>query len=122
MWGVSRNLMSRRTVWRAARQPSPDLMLLHEVNLGSAVAFRQAAGADWLIWAADLRTHATSDRPVRVGPRCAWLPVDVPLPGGPCWLRSAVDGAGLTAVFYYAQTGLCQVGIKRMISPIYAVC
>jgi hypothetical protein len=68
------------------RKLSPDLMLLQEVNLSAAEALRQAAGADWLVCAADLRTRAADDRPVRsrgvaIGgrgpaPRRTWLPAD----------------------------------------------
>ena len=47
------------------RELKPDLMLLQEVNLGSAETLRQAAEADWLICAADLRQRAADDRPAR---------------------------------------------------------
>jgi hypothetical protein len=47
------------------RELRPDLMLLQEVNLGSAETLRQAAEADWLICAADLRQRAADDRPAR---------------------------------------------------------
>jgi hypothetical protein len=106
---VSWNLMFR-TAARASgegellRKLSPDLMLLQEVNLSAAEALCQAAGADWLVCAADLRTRAADDRPVRsrgvaIGgrgpaPRRTWLPADVPLPEGACWPRSPWTGPG----------------------------
>ena len=97
------------------RELSPDLMLLQEVNLGSAGTLRQAAGADWFICAADLRTRAAGDRPVRSrgvaiggrgpGPRRTWLPVDVPLPEGTLLAEVTVEATALTAVSYHALRG-----------------
>jgi len=49
------------------RELGPDLILPQEVNSGSAEILRRVAGADWLIWAADLRARASDDRPVRSG-------------------------------------------------------
>ena len=59
-------------------------MLLQEVNPGSSEVLRDAAGADWMVRAIDLRTSEPDDSPVRrlVGvaiagrglpPRCRWL-------------------------------------------------
>ena len=71
------------------RELKPDLALLQEVNLGAAGTLQQAAGADWLVCAADLRARAPDDRTVRsrgvaiagYGPvPRAWLAADVPLP------------------------------------------
>ena len=47
------------------RELGPDLLLLQEVNPGSAEVLRRAAGASWLIRAVDLRIPRTGDRPVR---------------------------------------------------------
>ena len=118
---VSWNLMFRGAAWAVRqgellRELSPDLMLLQEVNLGSAGALRQAAGADWFICAADLRTRAAGDRPVRsrgvaIGgrgpdPRRTWLPVDVPLPERTLLAEVTVEGTALTAVSYHAPPGV----------------
>ena len=98
------------------RKLSPDLMLLQEVNLSAVEAFRQAARADWLICAADLRIRAADDRPVRsrgvaIGgrgpaPRRTWLPADVPVPERTLLAEVTVDGTGLTAVSYHAPPGV----------------
>jgi len=98
------------------RKLGPDLILLQEVNLGSAEVLRQAAGADWLICAADLRARAADDRPVRARgvaiagrgpvPDRAWLPVDVPLPERTLLAEITVGGLGLTAVSYHAPPGV----------------
>jgi hypothetical protein len=94
------------------RKLSPDLMLLQEVNLSSAEVLRRAAGASWLICAADLRTRAPDDRLVRSrgaaiagrgpAPSRAWLPADVPLPKRTLLAEITVNGSGLTAVSYHA--------------------
>jgi hypothetical protein len=92
------------------------LILLQEVNLGSAEILRQAAGADWMICAAELRARAAEDRPVRSrgvaiagrgpAPRRACVPEDVPLPERILLAETTVDGAELTAVSYYAPPGV----------------
>jgi hypothetical protein len=86
------------------RKLTPDLMMLQEVNLSAAEALRQAAGADWLICAANLRIRAVDDRPVRsrgvaiggrgLAPRRTWLPRTSRCPSGPCWPRSLWTGPG----------------------------
>ena len=47
------------------RKLAPDLMLLQEVNPGSSAVLADAAGADWIVRAIDLRTPAPDDSPVR---------------------------------------------------------
>lgn len=47
------------------RRLGPDLILLQEVNLGSAEILRQSAAVDWLICPADLRMRAADDPRVR---------------------------------------------------------
>jgi hypothetical protein len=118
---VSWNLMFRgaagaRRQGELLRRLGPDLMLLQEVNLGSAETLRQAAGADWLICAADLRVRAADDRPVRARgvaiagrgpvPARAWLPRDVPLPERILLAEITLEGLGLTAVTYHAPPGV----------------
>ena len=44
---------------------APDLMLLQELNPGSSTALKEAAGADWMIRAIDLRIPEPHDAPVR---------------------------------------------------------
>ncbi len=98
------------------RELRPDLILLQEVNLSSAEILQQAAGADWLICAADLRVRNADDRPVRnrgvaiagrgLPPRRAWLPADVPLPERILLAEITVDGLGLIAVSYHAPPGV----------------
>jgi endonuclease/exonuclease/phosphatase family metal-dependent hydrolase len=94
----------------------PDLILLQEVNPGSAEILRRAAGADWLVRAIDLRAPAPDDRPVRSRgvaiagrgrpPAHTWLPADVPLPERILVAETRVDGMGLTAVTYHAPPGV----------------
>jgi hypothetical protein len=118
---VSWNLMFRETAGvrcqgELLRGLEPDLILLQEINLGSAEVLRQAVGADWLICAADLRVRAADDRPVRARavaiagrgpvPRRAWLPVDVPLPERILLAETTVDGLGLTAISCHAPPGV----------------
>jgi endonuclease/exonuclease/phosphatase (EEP) superfamily protein YafD len=98
------------------RDLGPDLILLQEVNLGSAEILRQAAGVDWLICAADLRVRSADDRPVRSrgvaiagrgpAPRRAWVPEDVPLPERILVAETTVDDRDLTAVSYHAPPGV----------------
>jgi endonuclease/exonuclease/phosphatase family metal-dependent hydrolase len=93
----------------------PDLILLQEINPSSAEILRQAAGADWLICAANLRARAPDDRPVRSqgvaiaghgqAPSRAWLPADVPLPERILAAETTVEGISLTAVSYHAPPG-----------------
>ena len=118
---ISWNLNFRRTAearvqGELLRKFRPDLILLQEVNRGSAEVLRQAAGADWLICAADLRARAADDRPVRSrgvaiagrgqAPGHAWVPLDVPLPERILLVETTVDGTGLTAVSYHAPPGV----------------
>ena len=94
----------------------PDLILLQEVNLGSAETPRQAAGADWLICAAEPRQRAADDRTVRSrgvaiagrgsAPQRAWIPEDVPLPERILLAKTTVEVPGLTAVSYHAPSGV----------------
>jgi hypothetical protein len=47
------------------RELAPDLMLLQELNPGSSTVLADAAGADWMVRAIDLRTPEPDDSPVR---------------------------------------------------------
>lgn len=94
---------------------SPDLILLQEANPGAADVLRQAAGADWLIRAIDLRAREPDDRPVRSRgvaiagrgqpPHYAWLPAAVPLPERILAVQMEFRGLSLTAVSYHAPPG-----------------
>ena len=84
------------------RELKPDLILLQEVNLGSVETLRQAAEADWLVCAADLRQWAADERPARSrGVAIAGRgPVSVPgsrrtchCPSGSCWSRPPRKGS-----------------------------
>ena len=96
------------------RELKPDLTLLQELNRGAAEILQRAAGADWLVCAADLRVRAADDRPVRSrgvaiaghGRRRAWLPADVPLPERILLIETTVEGLGLTAASYHAPPGV----------------
>jgi hypothetical protein len=96
------------------RELKPDLTLLQKLNRGAAEILQRAAGADWLVCAADLRVRAADDRPVRSrgvaiaghGRRRAWLPADVPLPERILLIETTVEGLGLTAASYHAPPGV----------------
>ena len=117
---ISWNLHFRRAAVAEAqgellRELRPDLILLQEVNPGSAEILWRAAGADWLICAADLRARTSDDRRVCSGgvaiagrgkaPRHAWVPADVSQPGRILLAGTTVDGIGLSAVSYHAPPG-----------------
>jgi hypothetical protein len=116
-WNLyNRGVAGARLQGELLRKLSPDLMLLQEVNLGSAETLRQEAGVDWLICAADLRQQAADDRPVRSrgvaiagrgpAPQRAWIPTDVPMPERILLAQTSVEGLGLTAVSYHAPPGV----------------
>lgn len=104
-WNLcNRGVAGARLQGELLRKLSPDLMLLQEVNLGSAETLRQEAGVDWLICAADLRQQAADDRPVRSrgiaiadrgpAPQRAWIPPMCRCPSGSCWPKLALRGSG----------------------------
>ncbi len=99
------------------RKLEPDLILLQEVNPGSAEALRLAAGADWLILASDLMVNPPQGRAVKKPrgvaiagrgqrPRCAWLQRDVHVPERILLAQITVAGRELTAVSYHAPDGV----------------
>ena len=58
-WNLNNGgITGARMQWELLHELKPDLMLLQEVNLGSAETLRQAAEANWLICAADGRQRA----------------------------------------------------------------
>src|SRR5258706_8867508 len=98
------------------RTLSPELILLQEANPGSADVLRQAAGADWLIRAVELRSRDPDDRPVRSRgvaiagrgqpPARAWLPAAVALPDRILAAQMKFGGLLLPAVSYHAPPGV----------------
>jgi endonuclease/exonuclease/phosphatase family metal-dependent hydrolase len=98
------------------RKLSPDLILLQEVNPGSADTLRRSSGADWLVTAVSLRVPAPDDRPVRrrgvaiagrgVAPARAWLPADVFLPERVLLAEITLAGIQLTVISYHAPPGV----------------
>jgi endonuclease/exonuclease/phosphatase (EEP) superfamily protein YafD len=98
------------------RQLAPDLMLLQELNPGSSAALQEAAGADWMVRAIDLRVPRLDDRPVRrrgvaiAGrgrPPCrSWLLDGIELPERVLFVEQVVEGTSLIAVSYHAPPGV----------------
>ena len=116
-WNLyNRGVAGARLQGELLRKLSPDLILLQEVNPGSAETLRQEAGADWLICAADLRQRAAGDRPVRsrgvaiagrgLPSQRAWSPADVPMPERILLVQTSIEGLDLTAVSYHAPPGV----------------
>jgi hypothetical protein len=65
-WNIAfRDTRTAKWQGRLLRQLAPDLMLLQELNPGSSKVLADAAGADWMVRAIDLRTRAPDDSPVR---------------------------------------------------------
>ena len=114
------------------REVKPDLILLQEVNLGSAETLRQAAGADWLICAAQLRQRAADGRPVRSrgvaiagrgpAPQGAWIPDGVPLPERILPTGTTVEGLGLTALSDHAPPGVSELGNHQAAPSVPHLC
>ena len=112
---ITRGVAGARRQGELLHELKPGLILLQEVNLGSAETLRRASGADWLISAADLRQRAAEDRPVRsrgvaiagrgLAPRRAWIPADVPLPERILLAETTMEGLGLTAVSSHVPRG-----------------
>jgi endonuclease/exonuclease/phosphatase (EEP) superfamily protein YafD len=98
------------------RELAPDLMLLQELNPGWSALLADAAGADWMIRAIDLRTSEPDDSPVRrrgvaiAGhglPPCRsrlfdgiWLPERILL------IETHKEGTPFIAVSYHAPPGV----------------
>jgi hypothetical protein len=98
------------------RQLAPDLMLLQELNPGSSAVLADAAGADWMVRAIDLRTPEPDDSPVRrrgvaiAGhglPRCrSWLLDGIRLSERILFIETQTDGTPFIAVSYHAPPGV----------------
>jgi len=104
------------------RSLAPDLMLLQEVNPGSSEVLRDAAGADWIEMAIDLRTPEPKDRPVGGGvaiagrglplrcrsllPHCWWSPDQVRQPERILLIETQTEGMPFIAASYHAPPGV----------------
>jgi hypothetical protein len=95
------------------RELAPDLMLLQELNPGSSAVLADAAGADWMVRAIDLRAPGPDDSPVRrrgvaiagrgLPPCRSWLLDGICLPERTLFIETqTMDGTPFTAVSYHA--------------------
>jgi hypothetical protein len=92
------------------------LILLQELNPGSSAVLSDAAGADWMVRAIDLRTPEPDDRYVRRrgvaiaghGPRpCrSWLLDKVQLSERVLLIETQTEGTSFIAVSYHAPPGV----------------
>jgi hypothetical protein len=94
---------------------SPDLVLLQEVNPGSAEVLRQAADVDWIVRADELEpsvygasapSHVVAVAGYGAYPRHATLVAGVPHPLRTLLVTTTVDGAEITAGSYHAPPGV----------------
>jgi hypothetical protein len=92
-------------------------MLLQELNPGSAAVLADAAGADWMIRAIDLRTPEPNESPGRrrgvaiaghgVAPRRAWLLDGIRLSERTLFIETqTADGTPFIAASYHAPPGV----------------
>jgi endonuclease/exonuclease/phosphatase family metal-dependent hydrolase len=95
---------------------APDLMLLQEVNPGSSADLAEAAGADWMVKAIDLRPPVPDDSPVRWrgvaiaghGPQpCrSWLLDEIGQSERILLIETQTKGTPFIAVSYHAPPGV----------------
>ena len=98
------------------RELAPDLMLLQELNPGSSAILADAAGADWMVRAIDLRAAEPDDTPVRrrgvaIAGRgllfCrSWLLDKIRLPERILLIETQTEGTPFVAVSYHAPPGV----------------
>jgi endonuclease/exonuclease/phosphatase (EEP) superfamily protein YafD len=98
------------------RELAPDLMLLQELNPAASAVLADAAGADWIIRAIDLRAAEPDDTPVRrrgvaiAGrglPFCrSWLLDEIWLPERILLIETQTEGTPFVAVSYHAPPGV----------------
>jgi hypothetical protein len=96
------------------RELAPELMLLQEVNPGSSAVLADAAGADWMVKAIDLRSRG-SDISRRHGvaiaghglPPCrSWLLGEIELSERILLIETHTEGTPFIAVSYHAPPGV----------------
>ena len=91
-------------------------MLLQEVNPGSSAVLADAAGADWMVRAIDLRTPEPVDSPVRrrgvaiaghgLHPCRSWLLGEIRLSERILLIETQTEGTPFIAVSYHAPPGV----------------
>ena len=104
------------------RKLAPDLMLLQERDPGSSAVLADAAGADWMVRAIDLRTPKPDDPPVRrrgvatagrgLHPGRSWLLGGIPQSERILLIESQTEGKPFIAVSYHAPPGVTYGIIK----------
>jgi len=98
------------------RKLAPDLMLLQEVNPGSSAVLADAAGAEWIVQAIDLRTPEPVDSPVRrrgvaiaghgLHPCRSWLLGEIRFSERVLLIETQMEGTPFIAVSYHAPPGV----------------
>jgi len=98
------------------RELAPNLMLLQEVNPGSSEVLAEAAGADWMVRAIDLRTPVPNDAPVRrcgvaiagrgLRPCRSWLLGEIPQSERILLIETQTERTPFIAVSYHAPPGV----------------
>ena len=117
-WNI--NYRGRKTAERQGnllRELAPHLILLQEVNPVSSEVLRDAAGADWMVRAIDLRTQEPDDSPVRQrgvaiagrglpAPCRSWLLDEIRLSERVLLIEIETEGTPFIAVSYHAPPGV----------------
>lgn len=116
-WNMAfRGLEAAKRQGDLLRKLAPDLMLLQELNPGSSTALKEAAGADWMIRAIDLRIPEPHDAPVRPHgvaiagngspPGRSWLLEGIRQSERILIIETQTDGTPFIAVSYHASPGV----------------
>jgi hypothetical protein len=98
------------------RELAPDLMLLQELNPGSSKVLADAAGADWMVRAIDLRAPEPDDSPVRrrgvaiaghgLPPRRSWLFGGIRLSERIVLIETQTEGTPFIVASYHTPPGV----------------
>lgn len=98
------------------RQLAPDLILLQELNPGSSELLADAAGADWMVRAIDLRAPEPDDSPVRrrgvaiaghgLRPHRSWLLDGIRLSERILLIETKIEGTPFIVSSYHAPPGV----------------
>jgi hypothetical protein len=104
------------------RQLAPDLMVLQELNPGSSADLRDAAGADWIVRAIDLRSPGSENLPMlRHGvaiaghgpaPCRSWLLDGILLSEQILFIETQTHGMPFVAMSYHAPPGVAYGIVK----------